>query len=212
MFQVRLLRHKRLLNLLLRFMPLKYRGVYIAQGTKIFADAEVGFGTRVNGPAVIKGYGLVRIGKYCAIGDNLRLITSNHNLKQLVLQNMLQQKIAGGSAADEKCDITLGHDVWVGDNVIILPGVSIGNGAVIGAGSIVTRSVLPYNIVAGNPARKIGGRFSSRVIELLQHLQWWEWSFDRMKSAEKLFTPDFASLSEDEMIWRIQSEIERSEP
>lgn len=72
--------------------------------------------------------------------------------------------------------LTIGHDVWIGEWVIILPNVKrIGNGAIIGAGSIVTKDVPAYMIVAGNPARIIGKRFSDNVIMKLEQTQWWNW-------------------------------------
>jgi tetrahydrodipicolinate N-succinyltransferase len=70
--------------------------------------------------------------------------------------------------------VTIGSDVWTGHNVNILPGVSVGDGAVIGAGSVVTRDVPPFAIVAGSPARVLRMRFSERTIERLLCLKWWE--------------------------------------
>lgn len=70
--------------------------------------------------------------------------------------------------------LTVGHDVWIGANAIILPGCcNIGNGAIIGAGSIVTKDVPPYSIVAGNPARMIRMRFPQQVIASLEASEWW---------------------------------------
>lgn len=74
----------------------------------------------------------------------------------------------------ERPSLTIGHDVWIGERAIILPSVtSIGNGAIIGAGSIVTKDVEPYSIVAGNPAKKIGKRFEDKVIHRLEESEWW---------------------------------------
>lgn len=70
--------------------------------------------------------------------------------------------------------VTIGHDVWIGRNVIVLPGVGIGHGAVIGAGSVVTRDVEPYAIVAGNPARLIRHRFAPDVVARLLRAAWWD--------------------------------------
>jgi acetyltransferase-like isoleucine patch superfamily enzyme len=69
--------------------------------------------------------------------------------------------------------INIGNDVWIGANVIVLGGVNIHDGAVVGAGSIVTKDVLPYSIVAGNPAKLIKKRFKKSVIEKLLKIQWW---------------------------------------
>jgi acetyltransferase-like isoleucine patch superfamily enzyme len=74
-----------------------------------------------------------------------------------------------------KGNIVIGSDVWVGTNSIILSGVTIGHGAVIGAGSIVSKDIAPYTIVAGNPIREIRKRFTEEQIQKLLELKWWEW-------------------------------------
>ena len=70
---------------------------------------------------------------------------------------------------------TIGNDVWIGANAIILSGINVGNGAVIAAGSIVTKDVEPYSIVGGNPARVIKKRFDSKIIDQLEEIQWWKY-------------------------------------
>ncbi|WP_269467106.1 CatB-related O-acetyltransferase [Mariprofundus aestuarium] len=180
-------------------MSLKYQGVYLAQGSRLTADAEIGFGTRVNGPVVIKGHGKAVIGKYCAIGDGLRVITSNHDLQYLSVQNALQQSILGHHATDKKRDVKIGNDVWIGDGVIILPGVEVGDGAIIGAGAIVTRNVNAYQVSAGNPAKHIKSRFPKSAVELLKDLKWWDWSLDEMRARKGLFEIDFSSLNEQDI-------------
>lgn len=71
--------------------------------------------------------------------------------------------------------VLIGHDVWIGHSAIVLPGVEVGDGAVVGAGAIVTKSVPPYAIVAGNPARVLRYRFDETTVQRLQALQWWSW-------------------------------------
>ena len=80
-----------------------------------------------------------------------------------------------------KGDTVVGNDVWIGQNVTILPGVHIGDGAIIGANSVVSKDVLPYHIVGGNPIKVIRKRFDDDTIEFLLNLKWWDWS------AEKIF-------------------------
>jgi len=87
--------------------------------------------------------------------------------------------------------VTIGHDVWIGRAAIVLAGRSIGNGAVVGAGAVVTRDVEPYTIVAGNPARPIRRRFSESIAERLDRLAWWDWSHAQLRKA----LPDFRALS-----------------
>ena len=85
------------------------------------------------------------------------------------------------SAWDNKGDIVIGNDVWIGYEAIVLSGVTIGDGAIIGTRSVVTKDVPPYTIVGGIPAKPIRKRFSDEVISKLLELQWWNWSENRIK-------------------------------
>jgi acetyltransferase-like isoleucine patch superfamily enzyme len=76
--------------------------------------------------------------------------------------------------------VVIGHDVWIGRSAIILAGIEIGNGAVVGAGAVVTKNVPPYAIVAGNPARIIRNRFNAEVVAKLMNSKWWEFGDDRI--------------------------------
>lgn len=82
----------------------------------------------------------------------------------------------------------IGHDVWIGESAIIKQGVSIGHGAVIGMGSIVTKDVSPYDIVAGNPARVIRKRFSNDIVEDLLKSKWWNFDDKKLKYYAQYFT------------------------
>jgi virginiamycin A acetyltransferase len=79
-----------------------------------------------------------------------------------------------------KGDTVVGHDVWFGYESLVMPGVTIGSGAVIGARAVVTADVAPYTIVAGNPARIVRRRFEDDEIERLLALAWWDWSVERI--------------------------------
>lgn len=81
----------------------------------------------------------------------------------------------------EKSDVVIGNDVWIGLNALILSGVNIGDGAVVGANSVVTKDVLPYSIVAGNPAKLIKMRFDQATIDKLLKIKWWNWDLNRIK-------------------------------
>lgn len=86
--------------------------------------------------------------------------------------------------------IVIGNDVWIASNTVILPGVKIGNGAVIAAGAIVTKDVPAYAIVGGNPARVIKYRFNEEEIAILEKIKWWDWSEDKIiENAEALKKP-----------------------
>ena len=82
-----------------------------------------------------------------------------------------------------KGDVTIGNDVWVAREAMILSGVTIGDGAVIGARAVVSRDVPPYTIVAGNPAVAIRPRFPEPIVERLRAIRWWDWPDDRIAKA-----------------------------
>ena len=85
-------------------------------------------------------------------------------------------------------DTVVGHDVWIGSEAVIMPGIRIGNGAVIGTRAVVTRDVEPYTIVGGNPAAPIRRRFDDRRVALLLEMGWWDWPDERLQRAMPLLT------------------------
>lgn len=130
------------------------------------------------------------IGRFCSIACGARFLftSANHAMSSLANYTFpifyeewgLEMKDVA-SAWDNKGDITLGNDVWIGYEAVILPGVTVGDGAVIGARAVVTRDVPPYTIVGGVPAKPIRKRFSDEVIERLLRLRWWDWPEERIK-------------------------------
>ena len=87
-----------------------------------------------------------------------------------------------------KGDTVIGNDVWIGQNAVILPGVHIGDGAIIGANSIVGNDVDPYTIVAGNPAKPLRKRFDDELIELLLRFKWWDRSIEEINTLIPILT------------------------
>ncbi|ALM73526.1 type B chloramphenicol O-acetyltransferase [Vibrio vulnificus] len=77
-------------------------------------------------------------------------------------------------------DMRIGHDVWIGSEAMIMPGVTIGDGAIIASRAVVTKDVAPYEVVGSNPAKHIKFRFSPQEIEMLQEMQWWQWSDEQL--------------------------------
>lgn len=141
-----------------------------------------------NGNFNVKGRGLLEIGSFCAIGEDVTVILSNHDYSRICMQytfyNMrFSEKIPSEDIVCTKIE----NDVWIGDRVIILPGIHIATGAIIGAGSVVTKNVEPYTIVAGNPSKKIKMRFSEEKINELLLSKWWEWDEDTIKKNRGFF-------------------------
>ena len=85
------------------------------------------------------------------------------------------------TAWDNKGDIVIGNDVWIGYEAVIMAGVHIGNGAIIATRAVVTKDVPPYTIVGGVPARPIRKRFDEEVIQKLETLKWWDWSAEKIQ-------------------------------
>lgn len=124
------------------------------------------------------------IGKFCSLACGCRFLftSANHSLQSLSTYPFpIFYDEWGGQAADvtaawdNKGDITIGHDVWIGYEALILSGVTIGHGAIIGARAVVTKDVAPYTIVGGVPAKFIRQRFPDETIKHLLDLKWWDW-------------------------------------
>lgn len=92
-------------------------------------------------------------------------------------------------------DTVIGNDVWIGAEAIIMPGITIGDGAVIGTRALVTKDVEPYAIVGGNPAKEIRKRFDDTDVAMLLDMRWWDWTDDKLEEAMRLLTSgDVATL------------------
>lgn len=136
----------------------------------------VGRQTYHNGNFKVKGKGTLNIGNFCAFGENIKIILSNHDYDYASIQYTLYNKYFKGYPNEKKSGkVYIGSDVWIGDDVIILPNIKIGNGVCIGAGSVITKDVEDYAIVAGVPAKLIKYRFSKEEREKLNKEKWWNW-------------------------------------
>lgn len=130
------------------------------------------------------------IGKFCSIACGAKFIftSANHALGSLstypfpiFYDEWALDAVNVTDAWDNKGDIVVGNDVWIGYEAVILSGVTIGDGAIIGARAVVTKDVPPYTIVAGVPARPIRKRFDEETIARLEQLRWWDWPEDEIR-------------------------------
>lgn len=133
------------------------------------------------------------IGKFVQMAHGVRFITSsaNHNMSgfstypfmnfMMTPQTSREEILSMFDTTRNRGDIVVGNDVWIGMDATVMAGVKIGDGAIIGAKSVVTKDVAPYTIVAGNPAKLIRKRFSDDVIEALLQIKWWDWEIEKIE-------------------------------
>ncbi len=154
---------------------------------------------------VLYHYGPERlvIGKFCAMGEGVRFIMNGAN-HRMDGPSTFPFPIMGGSWADHfdlitglpgRGDTVVGNDVWFGYRTMVMPGVRIGDGAIVATRSVVAADVPPYAIVGGNPATVIRRRFSDETIAELLEIAWWKWSAERIsRSLEHIMAADIHAL------------------
>ena len=151
--------------------------IKIDQNT-VIAEATIGDFTYIGSNNEIK---YCTIGRYCSIASNIKISLGIHPTDKISTYPGFYSNDTAGTvkftsdpSIIEHKPVNIGHDVWIGANSLIMDGVTIGNGAVIGAGSVVTKDVIPYAIVAGVPAKLIKMRFDTDQIALLEQFKWWD--------------------------------------
>lgn len=151
----------------------------------------------------------LRIGKFCSIAENVTVfLGGNHRTDWVTTYPFpafqefwpLAASVEGHPSTNG--DVVVGNDVWIGANSTIMSGVSIGDGAVIGAYSLVTKDVKPFEIVGGNPAKHIKFRFEGKIINQLLVIKWWNWDDERINELTPLLCSNnierFISMSQPE--------------
>ena len=135
------------------------------------------------------------IGKFCQIAAGVEFVMNGANHQMNAVSTFPFFTLEGWNAsAPQKSDMPLkgdtviGNDVWIGQNATIMPGIHIGDGAIIGANSLVSKDVEPYTIVAGNPIRVIRKRFDDELIDLLECFKWWDKSIEEINNLIPLLT------------------------
>ena len=135
------------------------------------------------------------IGKFCQIAAGVEFMMNDANHQMSAVSTFPFYTLEGWNMESPKAedmpykgDTVIGNDVWIGKNAVILPGVHIGDGAIIGANSVVGSEVEPYTIVVGNPAKSIRKRFDDELIDLLEKFKWWDMDIDTINSLIPLIT------------------------
>ncbi len=147
--------------------------------------------------------GPIRVGRWCSIANSVRSAPINHPFDSITTHPALFERKFGVVDEDIFYDdvLVIEDDVWIGHNAMILPGCKhIGRGAIIGAGSVVSRNVPAYAIVVGNPAKKLRDRFAPDLIAALEESRWWELDAADLRALVRsnpdlLFHPTAASIS-----------------
>ena len=171
------------------------RYVEIGAGTRV-ANSEFGDYSYCDRTCDIAN---ARIGKFANIASFTRIGATDHPMEKASLHHFLYRSADYWDDAEDDGDwfahrasrmATIGHDTWIGHAAIIKPEVTIGDGAVVASGAIVTKDVPPYTIVAGVTAKPVRRRFSEQVADRLMALAWWDWSHERLRQV----LPDFRSM------------------
>ena len=150
------------------------------------------------------------IGKFCSIAAMTRINPGNHPMHRASQAHFTYRASAYFPGESDEAEffqwrrshrVHIGHDVWIGHGAIVLPSRSIGTGAVVAAGAVVTKDVPAYTIVAGNPARPIKRRFSESISGRLAELAWWDWDHEALRRA----LPDFRKLAIEDFLAKYEA-------
>ena len=143
------------------------------------------------------------IGKFCAIAAGAKFIMNgaNHKISGFstypfyIFGNGWEKVAPQAGELLYKGDTVIGNDVWIGYEATIMPGVQVGDGAIISAKSVVVKDVLPYTIVGGNPAKCIRQRFEESTIQSLLEIAWWNWDIEEItRNLESIVATDISAL------------------
>jgi virginiamycin A acetyltransferase len=175
------------------------RRVIIRKGVEVGNHVSIGDFSYISGPrSYIES---ATIGKFCSIARQTVIGVGNHDHKLVTTHPFIVSPEFGGIIerrvhSDQKPAPIIGNDVWIGLNSIVMRGVTVGDGAVIAANSVVTRDVLPYTIVGGVPARYLKDRFPTDVCSKLQQIRWWDWTEPDLRSRAACFADVESFISE----------------
>lgn len=183
-----------------KFREFIAKDVHVHYRSQIHGAVSIGEHSNINGVCYLRGH--VTIGKWCAIAHELRARSANHATQYANMQAKMNVRHGFVDVHGiEKGGIRIGNACWIGDRVIILSGVTIGDGAILGAGSVVTRDVPPFSVAAGNPAKVIRTRFSDQTTEALLKIKWWDWSEERIARNKRFFEADLSELELENQVY-----------
>ena len=141
------------------------------------------------------------IGKFCSIASDVKFIMNGGNHRTDWLTNYPFPIFGNGweiAMPDEwpdKGDTVIGNDVWIGYRATLMPGVQVGDGAIIASQSVVTKSIAPYAVVGGNPAKEIRKRFDDEAIQALLDIRWWDWDIETItRNLKAICSSDIEAL------------------
>ena len=143
------------------------------------------------------------IGKFCAIAKGIEFIMNgaNHRINSIttypfnIMGNGWEKSAPSLTDLKLKGDTIVGNDVWIGQNVTVMPAVHIGDGAIIGANSVVAKDIPPYSVAVGNPCEVKRKRFDEDLIEYLLKIKWWDWNSEKIfKNMEALCSGDLTKI------------------
>lgn len=167
----------------------------LGERTSSYGDVTIGRGTRLNPRCELRG--TVSIGRYCAVARDTVFQETGHDYTKLAVQHPLYERVLGiAPEGDSDGPITIGNDVWIGADTLILSGVEVGDGAIIAGKSVVTDDVDPYSVVAGAPAEHKHYRFSEAIRERLLEIEWWEWSESEIVDNKVAFQSSIESVDD----------------
>jgi acetyltransferase-like isoleucine patch superfamily enzyme len=185
-------------------------GLHFAIPSLVSSDSRVTIGRHTYGDPRLLLWGAedaVEIGSFCSIAEDVTIFGGGEHRVDWITTYPLRIAFCDAMAnldghPRNKGPTIIGNDVWIGYRAIVLSGVQIGDGAVIGAGSVVTRDVPPYTVFVGNPAVFSRARFEDQHVEQLLQIKWWDWPLEKIKRA----TPYLCSSDIDSLYQILQSE------
>lgn len=186
---------------------ISYLGKFNVSGN---SKISIGIKSYISGTISIFGGNQLAIGSYCSLANGIEVFTSNINHptsfpstynmysnSRVVEENesmnlpAFEEFIFG---LNKRKDVIIGNDVWIGRSVFIMNGITIPDGCIIGAKSVVTKNCLPYGIYAGSPAKLIRFRFPPEIVEQLLILKWWDWSIQKIKNNTHFFDTELINF------------------